>query len=84
MEIKIGAIVKSSKVDPKDYGGAYQDKHLEVVEFLDGEMVRCIYWNNASKEQFIVPLSSLTYIKEGPLESPSSLKNSEFFNRYKG
>lgn len=86
MDFEIGDRVKSSEVPPRDSGGAYQEKHLEIVEILDGQMVRCQHWVeskvNPSVEWFVVPVASLTFVNKVPLSYKGPDKD-KFFDRFK-
>ncbi len=76
----------SSEVPLRDSGGVFQEKHLEIVEMLEGKMVRCQYWIeskvNPGVEWFEVPIASLTFINNVPLSHKGPDKD-KFFDRFK-
>ena len=69
MNIKIGDIVISSEVPLNNYGRISQEKHLEVIEFLDNEKVKCrdvlVNQKNNEDEFYKVTLHSLRLINRG-------------------
>ncbi len=71
MDFEKGDRVTSSEVPPRESGGAYQEKQLEIDEMLTGKWYGAnIGLNqrvNPRVEWYEVPVASLTFINEVPL-----------------
>lgn len=86
MELKVGYRVTSSEVEPLGEDGTYQDRILEIYEFLDNNKVRCIYFServvNPERTFYDVNIDSLTFISKEPLKY-KGIEKDKFFNKKK-
>lgn len=87
MKFNVGDRVTSSEVPENIYGNIYQDKLLEIVEFLDNGKVECKYF--LEKEicpeivHYVVNEDSLTFISKIPLNYKGHEKDIFFDKHYK-
>ncbi len=80
MELKVGDRVTSTEVEPREY----QNKQLEITDFLSANIVKCKYFlENTSPfdvEYYTVSKDSLVFISHEPLKS-QAIMNDSFFKR---
>lgn len=85
MKYKIGDRVKSTEVSELSYENTFQDKQLEIIEFLESGKVRCKFFLEKEVrpqiEYFEVSEESLTFISKEPLKY-KDLGEDPFFNKH--